>query len=76
MTKPITAVAAMQLYGQGGFHLGDPVTKFISESAELQVGQENGQLVPLERPITMHDLLTQTAGCFYGFMADSDSVEA
>jgi CubicO group peptidase (beta-lactamase class C family) len=76
MTKPITAVAAMQLYEQGGFHLGDPVTKFIPELAELQVLQENGQLVPLERPITMHDLLTHTAGFSYGFLSDSDAVDA
>ena len=29
MTKPITAVAAMQLYEQGKFSLNDPVSKFV-----------------------------------------------
>ena len=28
MTKPIVAVAAMQLYEKGEFHLNDPITKF------------------------------------------------
>ncbi|NCF45326.1 MAG: serine hydrolase [Proteobacteria bacterium] len=76
MTKPITAVAAMQLYEQGGFHLSDPVKKFIPELAELQVLQADGQRGPLERPITMHDLLTHTAGFSYGFLADADAVDA
>ena len=35
MTKPITAVAAMQLYEQGEFQLSDPVTKFVPELKDL-----------------------------------------
>ena len=35
MTKPITAVAAMQLYEQGKFQLSDPVTKFVPELKDL-----------------------------------------
>ena len=27
MTKPITAIAAMQLYERGAFHMSDPITK-------------------------------------------------
>ena len=37
MSKPITAVAAMQLYEQGKFQLTDPVSKFIPELKDLTV---------------------------------------
>ena len=62
MTKPITAVAAMQLYEQGKFHLSDPVEKFVPELAGLKVLNAQGQLVDPHRPVNMHDLLTHTAG--------------
>ena len=35
MTKPIVAVAAMQLYEKGMFHLSDPISKWLPELAEL-----------------------------------------
>jgi CubicO group peptidase (beta-lactamase class C family) len=66
MTKPISSVAAMQLYEQGGFRLTDPVSKFVPELAELKYRDENGELVDAA-PITMHQLLTHTAGFSYGF---------
>ena len=37
MTKPITAVAAMQLYEQGKFQLSDPVAKFVPELKDVKV---------------------------------------
>ena len=76
MTKPITAVAAMQLYEQGKFHLDDPVIKFLPELADLKVLNEHGRLVPPSRPITMHDLLTHTAGFSYGFAPQVDAIDA
>ena len=76
MTKPITAVAAMQLYEQGKFHLNDPVEKFVPELADLKVLNEQGQLVDPEKPITMHQLLTHTAGFSYGFSPLTDVVDA
>ena len=76
MTKPITAVAAMQLYEQGKFHLSDPVEKFIPELAGLKVLNAQGQLVDLHRPVSMHDLLTHTAGFSYGFTPMTDVVDA
>lgn len=66
MTKPITAVAAMQLYEQGKFHLNDPVSKFVPELSDLMVW-DDGELVPVEHEPTMHELLTHTAGFSYGF---------
>ena len=46
MTKPITAVAAMQLYEQGKFQLTDPVTKFVPELKGLKVLDASGEFVP------------------------------
>ena len=66
MTKPITAVAAMMLYEEGKFQLGDPVSKFLPELAELDV-LVDGERVPAENVMTMQQLLTHTAGFSYGF---------
>ena len=65
MSKPVTAVAAMQLYEQGKFKLGDPVTKYIPEFAALRV-LEDGELVPVTKTMTMHHLLTHTSGLATG----------
>ena len=67
MTKPIVAVAAMQLYEKGMFHLSDPISKFLPELSELSVMDEEGNLTPNEVPISMQQLLTHTAGFSYGF---------
>lgn len=67
MTKPIVAVAAMQLYEKGMFHLSDPISKFLPELAELSVMDEEGNLTPNEASISMQQLLTHTAGFSYGF---------
>ena len=68
MTKPITAVAAMQLYEEGHFHLHDPVSKFIPELAELTLLHgSDGTRVPVKNQMTIHQLLTHTAGLSYGF---------
>jgi len=75
MTKPITSVAAMQLYEQGKFQLSDPVTKFIPELQGLNVLNEDGTFSPVEREITMHQLLMHTAGFSYGFHPYKDPVD-
>jgi CubicO group peptidase (beta-lactamase class C family) len=61
MTKPIIAVAMMLLYEEGKWQLDDPVTQFVPEFADLQVMQD-GQLVPLDRPMTMRHLMASCAG--------------
>ncbi|MCY3883729.1 MAG: serine hydrolase [Gammaproteobacteria bacterium] len=66
MTKPITAVAAMQLYEQGKFKLDSPVAEFISEFGELKVHAGDEEPVPVNRPMNMRHLLTHTAGLGYG----------
>ena len=75
MTKPITAVAAMQLYEQGGFHLSDPVSKYVPELKGLQVLNDDGGLEPVEREMTMQQLLTHTTGLSYGFDPQNDPVD-
>ena len=67
MTKPIVAVAAMQLYEKGMFHLNDPISKFLPELKDLSVMDENGNITKNKSPISMQQLLTHTAGFSYGF---------
>ena len=69
MSKSITAAAAMMLYEEGKFQLGDPVSKFIPELAELDV-LVDGERVPAKNVMTMQQLLTHTAGFSYGFAPD------
>ncbi len=67
MTKPITALAAMQLYEKGKFQLNDPITKYIPELKNLKRFNLKGELIDNNTEITMHQLLTHTAGFTYGF---------
>jgi CubicO group peptidase (beta-lactamase class C family) len=65
MTKPIVSVGIMMLFEEGRFLLNDPVTKFIPEFSNLRVGiEDNGKLklVPVQRPMTIQDLLRHTSG--------------
>jgi CubicO group peptidase (beta-lactamase class C family) len=71
MTKPVTSVAAMQLWEEGSFELKDPVARFLPEWADLRVFREGSSLkpvsVPAVEPVRMWHLLTHTAGLTYGF---------
>ena len=75
MSKPITSVAAMMLVEDGKLALGDAVSKYIPAFADVKVGvgklAEDGKvalvLEPLDRPITIEDLLRHTSGLTYGF---------
>jgi CubicO group peptidase (beta-lactamase class C family) len=79
MSKAITSVAAMMLVEEGKLALEDPISKYIPAFADMKVGVEKRgedgkvtlSLVPLDRPITIKDLLRHTSGLTYGFYGDS-----
>ena len=71
MTKPVTGVALMQLWEAGKVRLDDPLAKYLPEYATMRVyagKDEAGQprYVPVDRPITVRDILRHTAGFAYG----------
>jgi CubicO group peptidase (beta-lactamase class C family) len=74
MTKPVTSTALMMLYERGLLHLDDPVAEFIPAFADVQVlvpgAERPDQTEPLKTPLTVHNLLTHTAGLTYGFNQD------
>lgn len=74
MTKLITSVGVMILFEEDHFSLNDPVQNYIPEMERFRVavppGQKddkNSETVPLDRPITIRDLLRHTSGLSYGF---------
>ena len=61
MTKPIVCVTALALVDRGLLHLEDPVTRWLPDFRP--------KLVDGRTPIiTVHHLLTHTAGLSYGFL--------
>jgi CubicO group peptidase (beta-lactamase class C family) len=72
MTKPIVSVGLMMLHEQGLVQLDDPVHKFIPSWRDLSVfvggNYPTWKTTPVERAMTIRDLLTHTSGLTYGFM--------
>ena len=66
LTKPLVAACAMTLVEDCTLRLDDPVHDLLPELADLRVlADPAGPLddtVPLERPVTLRDLLTYTLG--------------
>lgn len=70
MTKPITTVAALQLWEEGRFGWDEPIRHWAPEFSNPRVLRNpDGPLddtVPAARAITFRDLLTHQAGLTYG----------
>ena len=66
MSKVVAAACVMQLFEQGRISLHEPISTYLPEFAEPKVAVVKDwqvtQLVTAEREITVHDLLTMTAG--------------
>ena len=72
MTKPLTSVAAMMLYEEGGFELNDPLSRYIPSFADARVFSGGSDLrpvtIPATEPVRVWHLLTHTSGLTYGFL--------
>ncbi|MCW2337405.1 CubicO group peptidase (beta-lactamase class C family) [Sphingobium sp. B2D3A] len=71
MTKPITSVAVMMLVEEGMIAIDAPLSRYMPEFADLRV-YKSGSLdamvtEPLNRPVTIGDLLTHSSGVTYNF---------
>ena len=68
-TKALTSVAILALMEEGGLSLTSPVSQFIPGFAKTTVAIKSDTGIttePARRAITIKDLLTHTAGIWYG----------
>ncbi len=70
MSKPLTSVAALILVDEGYLHLDDPISCWLPETADLRVlrapSSHLDDVLPAQRPATVFDLMTHTAGFAWG----------
>jgi CubicO group peptidase (beta-lactamase class C family) len=78
MTKPFTSVAAMMLAEEGKLMLADPVATYLPEFAGLKVAVGSDSTTatslttePVQRAMTVQDLLRHTSGLTYTHLAGS-----
>jgi len=77
MTKPVTAVAALQLCEQGRLLPDDPLAAYFPEFSDMSVAvlddsrQSIIETVPADRPILLIDLMRHTSGLIYGGRGDT-----
>jgi CubicO group peptidase (beta-lactamase class C family) len=84
MTKPIVSVAAMMLVEEGRMQLTDPVSKHLPAMKPLTVSTAKADAefarvtyaqVPVDREMTVQDLLRHTAGLAYGEITQNAPVK-
>jgi CubicO group peptidase (beta-lactamase class C family) len=84
MTKPYTSVAIMMLIEEGKLRINDPVSKYIPAFANLQVsvpatdpytGATKYINVPVDREVSIQDLLRHTSGFVYGMFTSHPKVK-
>jgi len=75
-TKAIVSVAVMMLQEDGAILVSDPVGRYLPAFSETTVavpGEDGSyEIVPADRPVTIRDLLTHTAGISYGYGPGGD----
>ena len=71
MSKPVTSVAVMMLLEEGHFQLDDPVSLFIPEFENVEIYVNDQARTRPDPPVTIHHLLTHTAGLTYDFLDTS-----
>ncbi|MBE0623892.1 MAG: beta-lactamase family protein [Burkholderiales bacterium] len=79
MTKPMVSVAIMMLAEEGRLRLVNPVSTYLPELKDLQVGVEvigalgkaELKLEPARREMSVQDLLRHTSGLTYGQFGDT-----
>ena len=74
MTKPVVAIAALQLLEQNKINLNDKITKYLPEFLNLKVLKNKNSPIDdvqdLEVNPTIKDLFLHTAGFSYNFLAN------
>ena len=68
-TKAFTSAAVLSLVEEGKIGISEPAGHFIASFGKTSVAMPDGteiKVVPARRAITIHDLLTHTAGISYG----------
>ncbi len=72
MTKPITAVLALQLWEEGAFELNDSVHRYIPAFEHQRVWRTGSSRSPIFDPVVekmrLWHLFSHTSGLTYGFM--------
>ncbi len=79
MTKPLVSASIMMLAEEGKLRLVNPISTYLPELKDLQVGVEVAgadgkpqlRLEPARREMTVQDLLRHTSGVTYGQFGDS-----
>ncbi len=69
-SKPITCVAAMQLYEKGGFSLEDKLSDYMPEFADMEIETADGRRAARE-PIRIRHLFEMSAGFDYDERSDA-----
>ena len=69
-SKPITCVAAMQLWEKGLFSLEDKLSDYMPEYEHMTVKTPQG-IVPAQNPIRIHHLFEMTSGLNYDLQSPS-----
>jgi CubicO group peptidase (beta-lactamase class C family) len=78
-TKIVTSVAAMMLWEAGKFDLDDPLEKFLTDFANLQILKPEASSItdtePANSSITIRQLLSHTSGLSYGFIEPESVID-